>query len=205
MLEMCWASAKVGGFVREKLPLRPDLNEQPPIDMTFLLELIKITVPSLIVFLTVWFLMREYFQREYRLRLMDVQRKAGETTLPLRLQAYERMSIFTERISLPKLILRIRTEGMTAQDLQAALMITVEQEFDHNVSQQIYMSGELWLLLEMTKNEAIGLLAQAGKDLPDNATGQDFSNAVFRQLDEQGQVALRQCQIGLRKEVHLLL
>ncbi len=173
--------------------------------MTFLLELIKITVPSLIVFLTVWFLMREYFQREYRLRLMDVQRKAGETTLPLRLQAYERMSIFTERISLPKLILRIRTEGMTAQDLQAALMITVEQEFDHNVSQQIYMSGELWLLLEMTKNEAIGLLAQAGKDLPDNATGQDFSNAVFRQLDEQGQVALRQCQIGLRKEVHLLL
>jgi hypothetical protein len=48
-------------------------------------------------------------------------------------------------------------------------------------------------------------LAQAGKDLPDNATGQDFSNAVFRQLDEQGQVALRQCQIGLRKEVHLLL
>jgi hypothetical protein len=173
--------------------------------MAILLDIIKTTVPALIVFLTVWFLLREYFQREYRLRLTDVQRKAAETTLPLRLQAYERMAIFTERIALPKLILRIRTESMMAKDLQAALMITIEQEYDHNVSQQIYLSGELWQLLEMSKNEAIGLLVQASKQVAEEASGWEFSSAVFQTLDESGQIALRQCQIAIRKEVQTLL
>jgi hypothetical protein len=173
--------------------------------MDIVLDLIKTTVPALIVFLTVWFLLREYFQREYRLRLTDVQRKAAETTLPLRLQAYERMAIFTERIALPKLILRIRTESMTAKDLQAALMITIEQEYDHNVSQQIYMSSELWQLLEMSKNEAIGLLVQASKEVSEEASGWEFSNAVFQKLGDSGQIALRQCQIAIRKEVQTQL
>lgn len=173
--------------------------------MAILLEILQSTVPALIVFLTVYFLLREFFQREYRLRLTDVQRKSAQTTLPLRLQAYERMAIFTERIALPKLILRIRTESMSAKDLHAALMITIEQEFDHNVAQQIYMSAEMWQLLEMCKNEAIGLLAMAFKEVPEDASGWEFSNAVFKLLGETGQVAQRQCQIGLRKEVQTLL
>lgn len=169
------------------------------------MDIIKSTVPAILVFLAIWFLMREFFNREYRLRLTDIQRKAANTTLPLRLQAYERMAIFTERIGLLKMVLRIRTESMTAKDLQAALMVTIEQEFDHNVSQQVYMSGELWQLLEMCKNEAIGLLMQAGKELTENADGLEFSRALFNLLEDPGQLALRQCQMAIRKEVQTIL
>lgn len=86
------------------------------------LEIIKITVPALIVFLTVYFLQKQFLKNQYNLQLLDLKKNQIDSTLPLKLQAYERLTLFLERIKLENLILRIRTEKMTASNLHIAYL-----------------------------------------------------------------------------------
>ena len=78
--------------------------------LELLLEILKITAPALVVFFTVYYLMKEYLAKQYSIRLLDLKENQQKSTLPLRLQAYERLSMFCERINLPSLILRLREE-----------------------------------------------------------------------------------------------
>lgn len=170
-----------------------------------ILEIIKTTVPALIVFLTVWFLFKEYNKNDYSVKLHELKRKTSETILPIRLQAYERMALFGERINLPKLLFRIRTESMTASDLSMALMVAIDQEFEHNVSQQIYFSPELWQIILMAKNEAVGISLKVAEGMPKETSGIEYSQALFKYLETSPQQALYQAQVAIKKEVAVLL
>ena len=96
-----------------------------PIWLATILEIIKITVPSLIVFFTVHTLLKQYLENQYKIRMVEFKQSQQKTTVPLRLQAYERLSLFCERISIPGLVIRLRMEGMTARELRLAMMIAV--------------------------------------------------------------------------------
>ena len=93
-----------------------------PIWLSVILEIIKLTIPALIVFLTVYYVLKQYFANQQQSRLFDLKKSQQEATLPLRLQAYERLSMFCERISLPSLLLRVRKDGMTVSELKVTLM-----------------------------------------------------------------------------------
>lgn len=172
--------------------------------MEIILDIIKTTVPALIVFLTVYFIIKQYFDNQYRLQLAELQRKNKEMTMPLRLGAYERMSVFLERLNLHKLVLRLRTESMTARDLNVAILVAVEHEWDHNVSQQVFVSSELWQILNMAKNEAMSLSNRVAGNQPEGASGMDFSLALFEHLDKEPQIALMNSQNAIRREVQVL-
>jgi hypothetical protein len=100
-----------------------------PIWLATILEIIKITVPALIVFLTVKYLMQGYLNKEYQLKALDIEKKKNENTLPLKLQAYERLSLFCERISVPTLLIRIKEEGMSARQLRLQMLLAIQQEY----------------------------------------------------------------------------
>ena len=84
--------------------------------LSVILELVKITVPALIVFLTVYYLMKHFLENQYQVKMLEYKQNQQNTTIPLRLQAYERLSLFCERISIPSLVLRVRGEGMPASE-----------------------------------------------------------------------------------------
>ena len=84
--------------------------------LSVILELVKITVPALIVFLTVYYLMKHFLENQYQVKMLECKQNQQNTTIPLRLQAYERLSLFCERISIPSLVLRVRGEGMPASE-----------------------------------------------------------------------------------------
>ncbi|HMW75898.1 MAG TPA: hypothetical protein PKD40_09585, partial [Saprospiraceae bacterium] len=71
---------------------------------------------------------------------MELKQNANAVTLPLKLQAYERLSLFCERISIPSLILRLNQPGMNTQALRYAMLISIQKEFEHNITQQMYIS-----------------------------------------------------------------
>src|ERR671938_29795 len=73
-----------------------------------------------------------------------VEKPDSKTTLPLKLQAYERLVLLADRIALPNLISRVNDTGMSAKEMQVILTQTIKQEFEHNVTQQIYVSQEAW-------------------------------------------------------------
>ena len=88
--------------------------------------------------------MRQFFKQHYALLLADQKSKLSEGQTALRLQAYERLTLLTERIAIPELILRLDNKEITPTYLQNAMMIAVQKEKEHNLTQQIYVAFQLW-------------------------------------------------------------
>ena len=117
--------------------------------METFLELLKIFIPALLVMLTAWLVIRNMLHDDQERRRQDLLLQTVKTVTPVRLQAYERVVLFLERITPESLIMRTARPDMTAQQMQSALVTSVRSEYEHNLSQQIYMTGEAW---EMVKN-----------------------------------------------------
>lgn len=123
-----------------------------------LLEILKLTLPSVVVFLTAYLIIRAFFERQEQEHQENLKRQNQEQVLPVRLQAYERSILFLERIHPDNLINRVRESNMTAADLQVALLKDIQGEYSHNLSQQLYISEDAWVLLRNAKEEMIKLL-----------------------------------------------
>jgi hypothetical protein len=148
--------------------------------------------------LTTTFLMQESEKRR-----METNKKQQEILMPLRLQAYERMTLFCSRIELGQLMFRLQ-ENQKAKAFRYLLIANIEEEFNHNITQQVYMTDELWKMLQLAKTEAIKILEHVGKEVDPEASAQDFVNAALRYLDKEPQLGFIQAQIGIKKEVQSL-
>ncbi len=148
--------------------------------MELLFEILKLTLPALIVGLTVYFLFKNFFDFQYRMKAMESKQNDRRITVPLRLQSYERLSLFCERISIPNLVMRLRTQEGNAESLRFALMIGIQQEFEHNVSQQVYVSGDLWQIIKLTKDNMLGIVSEAAQGLKKEDSTEAFINALFQ-------------------------
>ncbi len=155
--------------------------------METLLEIVKITVPALVVFLTVYILMKYHYLKVYTMEKMKLKNENSNRTLPLRLQAYERLALFCERISPENMLLRFRKDATTGKDLEQLLILAIKQEYDHNLTQQIYVSESLWSIIEICKNQVIELIARAAKT-PDSDDPNVYSEIVLTALDESNPV-----------------
>ncbi len=102
----------------------------------------------------------------------------------LRYQAYERLLLMCERLSLPKLIRRIKVEGMSAEDFKLALFVAVNQEYDHNITQQMYISNKLWELIELARNQIMALIDDTCQKLPEQSNATDLEYALYDKLGE---------------------
>src|SRR6188474_3466243 len=112
--------------------------------MDAILDLIKIVVPASIVLYAVFLIVRSFITKEIELRKLEVRTRSIETILPARLQAYERMTLFLERIAPQNLLIRLNNPGFTARDFQKVLLDEIRNEYNHNVSQQVYTGEEVW-------------------------------------------------------------
>lgn len=114
-----------------------------------LLEVIKYSVPAMVIYL----LMRQFYRQQYSLEAVRQKAALTDHNRVLRLQAYERMAVLVERLDIPALVLRLNQDTMKAGNLQAAMLIAVQQEYEHNLSQQIYISTQLWQMVQLLKEE----------------------------------------------------
>ncbi len=168
------------------------------------LEIIKVTVPALIVFLTVYFLMKEYFKKEYNMRALEVNQNSRESVLPLKLQAYERLILFCERIRVENLINRLTGMETTPEFLKSAMIVSIQQEYEHNISQQVYVSGSLWKIVGLAKNQTINIITKTHKALPANATTEDFKMILLHHINNT-ENPLETALMAIKKEASILL
>ena len=168
--------------------------------MTFLLELLKISIPAIVVGGTVWMMLKQYFQSQYQLRLLENKKQNGETTLPLRLQAYERLSLLCERISIPNLLARLGTDGVTVNDLRTAMLIAIRQEFEHNITQQIYVSENLWSIVKVARDNTAEIVHLIAQKLDPKADVSVYIAALFEFLESQQADSLLTAQMAIRQE-----
>lgn len=167
-------------------------------------EILKYTLPSLVMFGALYFVMNRFLDTEHRKQLMVLKKENTSITTPLRLQAYERFVLFLERIVLDKLILRVNRPGMDAKLLKAALLKTVEEEFNHNLTQQLYISASTYQVVKQAKEETIKIINIAGANLPDNAKGADLAKNIFEVLTSLEKQPAQFAILTLKKEIRQL-
>jgi hypothetical protein len=108
----------------------------------------------------------------------------NRTVTPIKLQAYERVVLFLERISLESLLLRVNTPNMSAAQLHSALLTTIRSEFEHNLSQQIYMSPQAWEVVRNARSGMIKLINSEAEKMPVSASGIDLSKQLLGKVME---------------------
>ncbi len=111
-------------------------------------------------------------------------------TRQLQLQAYERLVILADRIAIPNLISRNSQPGLGKTDMQVLLTQTIKQEFDHNLSQQIYVSAEAWDAVRNLKEQNMHLINQVASILPPEANGMDLNKKLLDFVMNQPQGSL---------------
>lgn len=169
--------------------------------METFLEILKFTIPGLIVFATAYFLLKLYLDDRQRVDAMALRNEAHKITLPLRLQAYERLTLLCDRMEIANVLMRVRMGGMTVANLKAALLLTIRQEFDHNTSQQLYVSETLWKIISVAKDKTLNFVLQAAEDLDPDAGDDVLVGMLLRMLNNQGQpTPLQKAVIALRTE-----
>ncbi len=147
--------------------------------------LIALILSPLIVFLAVYFTFRQYHQQQLKLQLIDSRKIKDSITLPLKLQAYERLILLCERIDFADLMLRLITPGTSARELQSAMLIAVQQEYEHNLTQQLYITPELWQVLLSAKGKTMDIITHAGEGLENHATAEVFANKLMTIVSQE--------------------
>ena len=126
--------------------------------MDSIIEVAKYVIPALIVFGAAYFTLLLVLQKDEQKRKVEVILGNQKLVTPIRLQAYERVVLYLERIAPESLVIRTKEPNMTNKQLHLALLNTIRTEFEHNLSQQIYMTNESWLALKMAKESVSQLV-----------------------------------------------
>ncbi|MDY2587975.1 DUF7935 family protein [Winogradskyella aquimaris] len=126
-----------------------------------LLNLLMYTIPALVTGAIAFLFFREHIDNENNRRHFLIKRDLKKESFPLRLQAYERMSLFLERIKPQKLLTRINPTSSNKEDYENLLVATIEQEFEHNLTQQVYVTDQCWSIIMAAKNATIQLIRKA--------------------------------------------
>jgi hypothetical protein len=147
--------------------------------MLALIELFKYTVPSLVVLAAAYFLLKMFLDKEAEKTQVQMRLDVQKITLPVRMQAYERLVLLLERIEPAGLLVRTNLPGMNASQLQSALVQSVRSEFEHNLSQQLYVSSKAWEMVRNAREEAIKRINTAAMKLPGDATSADLASLIL--------------------------
>ncbi|MBR4350142.1 MAG: hypothetical protein IKP99_05395 [Bacteroidales bacterium] len=123
--------------------------------------------------------MKSFWDNENKKREAEQRIENAKITIPLRIQAYERLVLLLERIKPESMLLRVMTPQMTAGLLHQELLITVRAEFEHNLSQQIYVSQESWTAVKLAKDNLVRLINEEASKVAAGAPATALSEAIL--------------------------
>lgn len=169
--------------------------------MNAVVEFIKILGPASLVLYAVYLMVRAQIRREIDLKKWEVRTRSMETILPARLQAYERMTLFLERISPQNLLIRLNNPGFSARDFQKVLLDEIRNEYNHNASQQVYMGEEVWSQIKNAREDLIILINEAASQLKPDASSLDLSKKIFEMSMEKKVDLIAHALTELKKEI----
>ncbi len=147
-------------------------------------DILLATIPALLVLITTYIIIKKMIENDRDKRRSEIILQNSSTITPIRLQAYERLILLLERISIEALIMRTNKAGLTTKELQSSMLNSIRSEFDHNLSQQIYITPQAWEVLKNAKTNTIKIINTSAEKLPPNATGSDFSRYLLEALME---------------------
>jgi len=153
--------------------------------MEILAELAKLIIPAAIVLYGMYLTVKSFTNKELERSMVDLRMKNRDIILPIRLQAYERITLFLERISPNNLVMRLNDSSFDAKQFQHILISEIRNEYNHNLSQQVYMTDNAWKLVVNVKEEITAVINQAGHALEDDAKSIHLAKKIFELMSEK--------------------
>lgn len=156
--------------------------------LVFLCALVAVLATMALMGYIFYRITKRYFdnqQKEHMLQMrIDEHREAVKLVTPIRLQAYERMALYLERISPESLVLRCYQPGMDTKLLQGVMTKVIRDEWEHNLSQQVYLSSKAWAMIREAKEQMIGVINSAAITVPADADPARLASTIFATVAE---------------------
>lgn len=188
------------------------------------LEILKLVLPSLLVVLATWLIIRAFLRKESSTvqgllvrdtenRRIELLQSTSKSILPLRLQAYERMTLFCSRIEMSQLVMNTNANtDMSAELYKSTLLAQVEEEYQHNITQQVYMTDDLWNIILLAKKEVTQVCEKVFQDLRAEMavntdtppTAKDYLEALVTYVREHPQIGYLHALSAIKKEASVL-
>jgi len=170
-----------------------------------MIEILKYTLPALIVLLATWLVLYKLLKDEREKREWVIRKEARKEAIPVRLRGYERLALLLERTTPEHLLRDMDIANLTVQQLQLLLMKTVRMEFDHNLSQQIYVSNDTWDAIILVEEEMISFIVASAKNFEPDAPALPYAQQLITVYGTNGQTPTQVAQLRLREEAGQLL
>lgn len=169
--------------------------------MEMVYDLLKITIPAGLVLYLAYLLVRSFLQKQLDEIAFSVRQKNQEIVIPIRLQAYERIVLLLERITPSNLISRLSSSDYTAEEFQQILVHEIRNEFNHNLSQQVYMSDSAWTYVTTAVEQTISVINSSAHALDEKAKGFDLARAIINNSSGEEMDTSKQAIKYIKEEI----
>ncbi len=167
--------------------------------MEIVLDLVKIVMPAGLVLFAMYLMVSTLVKKELLTQELTNKKSTNETLLPIRLQAYERMCLFLERITPANLLIRLHGKANTVAEFQSVLLSEIRDEFAHNVAQQMYMSDTAWTAVKTAMNDTVTLINLAANEVKPESPAIELSKQIF-EIQLSKQITTSDAALSLVKE-----
>ncbi len=174
-------------------------------------DYIIILVVSVLVIFTLfglWFLYYQISQKIDQVTqsfIISQKQDLSKDILQRKLQAYERLSLLLERIQYPNVIRRCYENELNARELINLMKIDIQAEYEHNVTQQIYVSEKLWEIIELTKEDSLSTLSELSVDMESYQSEQVLIHALIDKLSHKKYNPIDKALLAIRTEVNTII
>jgi hypothetical protein len=155
-------------------------------EMEAITTFLTITIPAGLVLFAMYLGVKSFLDKETRLKMLELQAVGQEQAIPLKLQAFERLCLLLERISPANLVIRVNEPQYTATELHQRLLIEIRDEFNHNLSQQLYVSDEAWALIKTAIQNLNSIVNESSASVSPDARGIEMAKAIFERMEALG-------------------
>lgn len=147
-----------------------------------LVDIIILFAGIFMALMATYYILRNDIQRFFNLKTIELNKESRSQILPLRLQAHERLIIFVDRINPANLLVRLHQQGIAIATLQAGILNEIRSEYQHNITQQLYIDSVTWGVVRKLKDDTIAMINNAVPGLPADANGIELSKAILQHM-----------------------
>lgn len=167
----------------------------------FVFSLLKIIITVGLLLISTLVILRYYLSHKKQPVPVSVKNEEQKIILPIRLQACERIVLFLDRIAVNNLIMRINKPGMNTLQLQAAMVGAIRDEFEYNMSQQLYLSSKTWGFVRNAKEETISLINKASTKVSENVPSSEMVRILLELVLAEEKSAVDIALEAVKKEI----
>jgi hypothetical protein len=168
------------------------------------IDFTKILLPAALVLYGMYLTTKSFLSKDFDKKLLELKIKHFDTTVHIRLQAYERMALYLERITPTNLLTRLNDNDYPAAQLHAILLMEIRQEYNYNLSQQIYMSDEVWQKIRTATDQVTSAINDAASEVVPEAPSIELVKKIFEIVITGGSNFTNDALFALKAEAHVM-